>query len=88
MNALELRLIVARAVEAVRAMDPTTRKLAVQSGFLNADDCPECCGPVQPCARCGESIDGLGIIGADRYCHPDDAGKPDCYTLTCRELGV
>lgn len=35
------------------------------------------------CARCGEPIDGLGIINAKRYCHPDDETKPDCYTLEC-----
>lgn len=37
------------------------------------------------CARCGEVARGAAYIGADRYCHPDNPARPDCYTLTCHE---
>lgn len=33
------------------------------------------------CARCGNPAEGFAYVGNDRFCHPDDPEKPDCYHL-------
>jgi hypothetical protein len=37
-----------------------------------------------PCARCGGTAYGYATIEGQRYCHPSNPKRPDCYTLQLR----
>lgn len=34
------------------------------------------------CIHCGRNLtSGYGTVGYSRVCHPNDAGRPDCYHM-------